>query len=94
MTHGRLLTNVQRYLCTDFCCKFYPEIDETMLHLLRDCAFAQVVLNAIKIPSVIPNFFQLDWFEFLRGCSWNSFKWHGKSVSFLYAGIFGSGMEK
>jgi ribonuclease HI len=85
VAHGRLLTNVQRYtrhLCPNPCCQFCPGNAETMLHLLRDCCFARKVWAACKIPTMLTNFFQLDWTDWLSanvlkcGCSWNLFKWN------------------
>lgn len=84
VAHGRLLTNMQRYsrhLCTTPFCKFYPGFDESMLHLLRDCIFAQKLWNAIRVPSMKANFFQMDWNEWIcsnimqHGCSWKGFSW-------------------
>lgn len=85
VAQGRLLTNVQRcirHISSDPCCNLCPGIEESMLHLLRDCPAARKVWDAIKIPIKLQNFFQLDWNEWIsdnllmRGVYWDTFSWN------------------
>ncbi|CAN1832077.1 Putative ribonuclease H protein At1g65750 [Linum perenne] len=73
VAHNRLLTNSERHrrhLAEIGACQVCPGLEESVLHVLRDCPLASATWELLTLPSGDQTFFQTPLLQWIEGFIW------------------------